>query len=88
MRVAAPVAAGVPGQHLTWDSKTGTGQGRFMLVPSFIKPRGMGLLPPAGQEGDRRAPKNLLAPPPAHIAAAVGRWQEDLWAQERNTPRP
>lgn len=27
------------GRHLAWDSKTGTGQGRFMLAPAFMKPR-------------------------------------------------
>jgi hypothetical protein len=27
------------GQHLAWDSKTGKGQGRFMLAPAFMKPR-------------------------------------------------
>lgn len=32
-------AAREPGQGLAWDSKTGTGRGRFMLVPAFMKPR-------------------------------------------------
>lgn len=27
------------GQHLAWDTKTGKGQGRFKLVPAFMKPR-------------------------------------------------
>lgn len=27
------------GQHLAWDTKTGTGRGRFMLAPAFMKPR-------------------------------------------------
>ncbi|MFF4835124.1 hypothetical protein [Streptomyces sp. NPDC001315] len=27
------------GRNLAWDSKTGKGQGRFMLVPAFLKPR-------------------------------------------------
>jgi hypothetical protein len=27
------------GQHLAWDSKTGKGEGRFMLAPAFMKPR-------------------------------------------------
>lgn len=27
------------GRHLAWDSKGGTGQGRFMLAPMFAKPR-------------------------------------------------
>lgn len=27
------------GQHLAWDSKTGRGEGRFMLAPAFMKPR-------------------------------------------------
>lgn len=32
-------AARDAGQHLAWDSKTGTGRGRFMLAPAFMKPR-------------------------------------------------
>jgi hypothetical protein len=32
-------AAREAGQHLAWDSKTGTGRGRFLLAPAFIKPR-------------------------------------------------
>jgi hypothetical protein len=27
------------GRHLAWDSKTGTGSGKFMLAPAFMKPR-------------------------------------------------
>ena len=27
------------GRHLAWDTKTGKGQGRFMLAPAFMKPR-------------------------------------------------
>jgi hypothetical protein len=32
-------AARDAGQHLAWDTKTGKGQGRFMLVPAFMRPR-------------------------------------------------
>lgn len=32
-------AARDAGQHLAWDSKTGTGSGKFMLAPAFMKPR-------------------------------------------------
>lgn len=32
-------AAREPGRHLAWDSRTGTGSGRFMLVPAFMKAR-------------------------------------------------
>ncbi|MFF5471020.1 hypothetical protein [Streptomyces achromogenes] len=32
-------AAREAGRHLAWDSKTGTGRGRFMLAPMFAKPR-------------------------------------------------
>lgn len=32
-------AAREAGQHLAWDSKTGTGRGRFMLAPAFMKAR-------------------------------------------------
>lgn len=27
------------GRNLAWDTKTGKGQGRFMLAPAFMKPR-------------------------------------------------
>lgn len=32
-------AAREAGQHLAWDSRSGTGRGRFMLAPMFMKPR-------------------------------------------------
>jgi hypothetical protein len=32
-------AARDAGQHLAWDSRSGKGEGRFMLVPAFMKPR-------------------------------------------------
>lgn len=32
-------AARDAGRHLAWDTKTGTGRGRFMLAPAFLKPR-------------------------------------------------
>lgn len=32
-------AAREPGRHLAWDTKTGTGRGRFLLAPAFMKPR-------------------------------------------------
>lgn len=32
-------AAREAGRHLAWDTKTGTGQGRFMLAPAFMRPR-------------------------------------------------
>lgn len=32
-------AARDAGRYLAWDSKTGTGRGRFMLAPAFMKPR-------------------------------------------------
>lgn len=33
-----PAARGV-GQQLAWDTKTGKGDGRFLLAPAFLKPR-------------------------------------------------
>lgn len=69
------------GQHLAWDSKTGTGSGRFMLAPAFMRPRDAWdfyRLPKA----DAGEPMNLLVPPPAHIAEAIERWRPGLWAEE------
>lgn len=80
-------AARNAGQHLAWDSKSGTGRGRFMLVPAFRRPqdawdfyRG-----PAKRDSE---PMNLLVPPPRHIAEAIARWKPGLWAEENETPRP
>lgn len=76
-------AARDAGQHLAWDSKTGTGEGRFMLAPAFMKPRDAWdfyRLPKA----DGGEPMNLLVPPPRHIAEAIERWQPGLWAEEFN----
>lgn len=76
-------AARDAGQHLAWDSKTGTGEGRFMLAPAFMRPRDAWdfyRLPKA----DAGEPMNLLVPPPPHIAEAVQRWRPGLWAEEFN----
>jgi hypothetical protein len=32
-------AAREAGRNLAWDTKTGRGQGRFLLAPAFMKPR-------------------------------------------------
>lgn len=37
--VQGGTAARELGQNLAWDTKTGTGRGRFMLVPAFRSPR-------------------------------------------------
>jgi hypothetical protein len=74
-------AARDAGRHLAWDSKTGTGSGRFMLAPAFMKPRDAWdfFRPPKNHSGD---PMNLLVPPPPHIAETVERWRPGLWAEE------
>ena len=81
-----PAARGV-GQQLAWDSKTGFGEGRFMLAPAFLKPRDAWdfFRGPAKRDSD---PMNLLVPPPEHITASIGRWQAGLWAEEHTAPRP
>lgn len=81
-------AAREAGQHLAWDSKSGLGEGRFMLAPAFFKPRDAWdfFRGPTKRETD---PMNLLVPPPAHIAEAVKRWEPGLWATEyHDAPRP
>lgn len=74
-------AAREAGQQLAWDSKTGTGEGRFMLAPAFLRPRDAWdyFRPPKADAGE---PMNLLVPPPPHIAEAVERWRPGLWAEE------
>lgn len=37
--VEGGTAAREVGQHLAWDTRTGCGEGRFMLAPAFLKPR-------------------------------------------------
>lgn len=77
------VQAREAGRHLAWDAKTGTGRGRFMLVPAFMRPRDAWdyYRLPKANGGE---PMNLLLPPPPHIAEAVERWAPGLWAQEFN----
>lgn len=76
------------GQQLAWDSKTGTGRGRFMLTPAFFKPRDAWDFFRGPSKRDSE-PTNLLTAPPAHIAEAVKRWEAGLWATEHHqTPRP
>ncbi|WP_406108627.1 hypothetical protein OG698_38605 [Streptomyces sp. NBC_01003] len=59
------------GQHLAWDTKTGRGQGRFMLAPAFMKPR---------DAWDFYRPENR--PTIQHITQSLARWQPGLWAEE------
>lgn len=75
------------GQQLAWDSRTGSGKGRFMLAPAFFKPRDAWdfFRGPAKRDSE---PMNMLTAPPAHIAASIARWQPGLWAQEHDSPRP
>lgn len=59
------------GRHLAWDSKTGTGSGRFLLAPAFMKPRdAWDFVRP-----ERRADMQ-------HITESIARWQPGLWAEE------
>lgn len=66
-------AARDAGQHLAWDSKTGTGRGRFMLAPAFMKPR--------DAWDFYRAEKR---PDIEHITESIGRWRPGLWAEEHD----
>lgn len=81
--VAGGTAAREAGQHLAWDTKTGTGQGRFMLVPAFLKARDAWDLyrPPKDESGE---PMNLLRPPPRHIVESIAGWEAGLWAEEHH----
>lgn len=65
-------AARDAGRHLAWDSKTGTGSGRFMLAPAFMKPRD-------AWDFYRPAKRNDMQ----HITESIARWAPGLWAKER-----
>ncbi|CAL9370210.1 hypothetical protein [Streptomyces sp. enrichment culture] len=66
-------AARDAGRHLAWDSKTGTGKGRFMLAPAFMKPRdAWDFFRPA-----KRADME-------HITSSIAQWQPGLWAEQHH----
>lgn len=64
-------AARDAGRHLAWDSKTGTGSGRFLLAPAFMKPR---------DAWDFYRPDKR--PDMQHITDSIARWKPGLWAEE------
>ncbi|MFG3718238.1 hypothetical protein ACGF8D_10620 [Streptomyces massasporeus] len=64
-------AAREAGQHLAWDSRTGTGSGRFMLAPAFWKPRDAWDF----YRPDRR-------PDMEHITKSLAEWRPGLWAEQ------
>lgn len=67
-------AARDAGRHLAWDTKTGTGQGRFMLAPAFAKPRDAWDFYRPVKRTDMQ-----------HITDSIARWQPGLWAEEHVT---
>jgi hypothetical protein len=66
-------AARDAGRYLAWDSKTGTGRGRFMLAPAFMKPRDAWDFYRPERQADMR-----------HITDSIARWRPGLWAEEYN----
>jgi hypothetical protein len=68
-------AARDAGRHLAWDSKTGRGEGRFMLAPAFLKPRDAWDF----YRPDMRADMQ-------HITESIARWRPGLWAEEYTGP--
>ena len=75
--LARPCAAARDaGRHLAWDSKTGRGQGRFMLAPAFIKPRDAWDFYRPEKRADMQ-----------HITESIARWAPGLWAEEYNAGR-
>ncbi|MFF9268644.1 hypothetical protein [Streptomyces rochei] len=65
-------AARDAGRHLAWDSKTGTGRGRFLIAPAFTKPRDAWDFYRPEKRADMQ-----------HITDSIARWQPGLWAEER-----
>ncbi|UQA91671.1 hypothetical protein [Streptomyces halobius] len=89
--VQGGTAARDAGQHLAWDAKTGTGTGRFMLVPAFTKPRdAWDFYRPSGhgEETKQLTSKMLLeggwreAKGAAALRAELEAWQPGLWAEQ------
>lgn len=64
-------AARDAGRHLAWDSKTGTGSGRFLIAPAFMKPRDAWDFYRPEKRADMQ-----------HITESIARWQPGLWAEE------
>jgi hypothetical protein len=84
-------AAREAGQHLAWDTKTGTGHGRFMLVPAFRSPRdAWDFFRPDGhgEEVKRLTSKMLIeggwreAQGAAALKADLESWVAGQWAEE------
>jgi hypothetical protein len=71
-------AARTAGQDLAWDAKKGTGRGRFMLAPAFM--RGRAAWDFFRQE--EQVPVRF-----ANITETIARWEAGKWAREVN-PAP
>lgn len=59
------------GRHLAWDTKTGRGEGRFMLAPAFLKPR---------DAWDFWRPEHRASM--QHITDSIAQWKPGLWSEE------
>lgn len=59
------------GRHLAWDSKSGTGSGRFLIAPAFLKPRDAWDFYRPEKRADMQ-----------HITESIARWKPGLWAEE------
>lgn len=70
--------------RLAWDARSGTGTGRFMLVPAFQRPTDAWEFVKAGQNvgPDPDNPMNLLRDPPPGVTEAIARYSAGLWANE------
>ena len=95
--VQGGTAARDAGQHLAWDTKTGTGTGRFMLAPAFFKPRDAWEFFRADgfeEEAKQLTGKMLIeggwrqAKGAAELKADLERWLPALWAEEYGGVEP
>lgn len=66
-------AARTAGEGIAWDSKTGTGRGRFTLAPAFRAPR--------DAWNFFRRPE-VIDPRFARITETIQRWEAGRWAGE------
>jgi hypothetical protein len=76
--IAGGTAAREAGQSLAWDSKTGTGKGRFMLAPAFLRPR---------DAWDFFRPEKVTEEEIRDITQSIAQWQPHVGVS-RHGPGP
>lgn len=84
--VGSPTSARTEAQNLAWDIKMGSGKGRFMLAPAFMRARQAWDFYRPEADPVKKNPMHLLAPPPPHITESIDRWEAGGWAEAVSYP--